>query len=380
MNTAYPDRIAQVRELSGLSKTELASRLGVSVAAVSQWENGSKHPSMDNLLAIASATQVQFQLLFTPVPHEVATRGPVTFRAREAAKTNRLRKQSQRFAEMAAEAFIWLEGLVSFPTAALPEISADADAERAATECRRAWGLGDRPIAKLGELLESKGIRLCAAAFGNIQMDAFSCIISGRAFMFLGNYAKDRARCRFDAAHELGHLVRHQHYSDDELEASEKAVENEANCFASSFLLPADTFSKDVSDTSLEGFKRMKPKWGVSVAAMVRRAHELELITDATYDRHVRQIGALGWRRAKGEPLDDLVPPVTRQLCKKSLELLEQGNGLKPWEIPSSLPLPVSVLQSVFDTDLRESVPEELNNLIRLADFLPASSRPASAA
>jgi len=380
MNTAYAERIAQVRELTGFSKTDLAEKLNVSVAAVSQWENGSKHPSMENLLALSRATHVNFQLLFTEVPRELLNRGPITFRARVAAKTNRLRKQAQRFAEMAAETFIWLERWVSFPILSLPEISLDASSERAAKECRREWGLGDRPISKLGELFESKGIRLCTASFGDVSMDAFSCVIGGRAFVFLGNQSKDRARCRFDAAHELGHLLRHQHLSDEDLEASEKEIENEANDFASCFLLPAETFSRDISDTSLEGFKRLKPKWGVSVAAMVRRAHSLELISDATYERHVRQMGALGWRRSKGEPMDDLVPPVTRILGKRSLELLQSGNQVKPWEITEALPLPVTILQSVFDTDLQKVVPEELNNIIMLSDFLPIGDRPNAAA
>lgn len=380
MNTAYPERIAQVRELAGFSKTDLAEKLNVSVAAVSQWENGAKHPSMENLLALSVATNVQFQLLFTEIPRELLSRGPITFRARAAAKTNRLRKQAQRFAEMAAETFIWLERWVSFPLLSLPEISLDASPESAAKECRRAWGLGDRPISKLGELFESKGIRLCAASFGDVSMDAFSCVIGGRAFAFLGNQSKDRARCRFDAAHELGHLLRHQHLSDEDLAASEKCVEIEAHDFASCFLLPADTFSKDILDTSLEGFKRLKPKWGVSVAAMVRRAHSLGLISDATYDRHFRQMGALGWRRAKGEPMDDMVPPVNRILGKRSLELLQNGNQVKPWEITEALPLPVTILQSVFDADLEKAVPEELNNVIMLSDFLPAKSRPNAAA
>jgi len=379
MITALPERITQARELAGQTKTELAERLDVSVAAVSQWEDGSKNPTAENLVAIGRALDVPVALLLKPIPGEVSRRGPISFRARSAAKTRLLRRQAQRLAEMVAEAFIWLEQWVSFPNAPLPEIAADSSPEDAATACRRAWGLGDRPIAKLGELLESKGVRLCSAGFGDTRFDAYSCVVSGRAFAFLGDEKEDRARSRFDAGHEVGHLLLHRHYSDDELEAAGQEAEKQANAFASAFLMPAETFARDVVDPSLEGFKRLKPKWGVSIQAMVRRARDLGLITEDTYERHFRNIGAAGWRRAKGEPLDEVVPPTNRSLGRKSLELLSGSDRIKPWEIPGELPLPDRVLQSVFGADLRAMVPEELNNVIVLKSFGQPEQAPDTA-
>ncbi|HOC55383.1 MAG TPA: XRE family transcriptional regulator [Verrucomicrobiota bacterium] len=368
-STALPERITQARELAGQTKTELAEKLGVSVAAVSQWEDGSKTPTAENLVAIGRVLDVPVALLLKPIPEQVARRGPISFRARSVAKTRLLRRQAQRLAEMVAEAFIWLEQWVSFPNAPLPEIAPGSSPEDAATACRRAWGLGDRPIAKLGELLESKGVRLCSASFGDVRFDAYSCVVSGRPFAFLGDEKQDRARSRFDAGHEVGHLLLHRHYSDDELEAAGQEAEGQANAFASAFLMPAATFSRDVVDPSLEGFKRLKPKWGVSIQAMVRRARDLGLITEETYERHFRNIGAAGWRRAKGEPLDEVVPPTNRSLGRKSLELLSGSNRIRPWEIPEELPLPDRVLESVFGANLRAMVPEELNNVIVLKSF-----------
>lgn len=364
-----PERISQARELSGLNKTELAEQLGVSIAAVTQWESGVKHPTSENLFALAKCVGVSMALLSLPFPAQMSRRGPVTFRALSAAKTLRLRRQALRFAEMVSEAFMWLEQWVAFPANTLPEIPADTSPEEAAQRCRRILGLGDRPIAKLGELLESKGVRLCAASFGLVSMDAYSCMVGGRPFVLLGADKQDRARTRFDAAHELAHLLLHQHLTDDELDAMGKVAESAADSFASAFLLPADTFSRDVVDPSLEGFKRLKPKWGVSIQAMVRRARDLELITQETYERHCRTMSVYGWRRPKGEPLDNAVPITNRSLGRKSLELLTASDRVKPWEIIEALPLPAAVLQSVFDTDLRQLLPVELDNVIVLADF-----------
>jgi hypothetical protein len=158
-----------------------------------------------------------------------------------------------------------------------------------------------------------------------------------------------------------------QHYSDDEMEASKDVVEREADAFSSAFLLPAETFSRDVVDTRLEGFKMLKPKWGVSIQAMVRRARNLKLITQETYERHYRNMSAAGWRRAQCEPLDELVPEVNRSLGKRSLELLTTAGKIKPWDIPADLPLPDRVFQSVFDTDLNALVPDELNKVVVLS-------------
>ena len=350
MNLPLPERISQARELAGLSKTELAEQVGVSLAAVSQWEDGRKNPSIENAAAISRVLMVPFQLLTKPIPDGLARRGPITFRALSASKTALRHRQAHRLAETVAELYNWLERWVSFPPSNLPKVSLH-DPELAAMECRKAWGLEDRPIIKLGELLESNGIRLCSAEFGDVRFDAYSCIINGKPFAFIGTEKSDRARERFSVAHELGHLLLHQHYSDEELIEKAEETEKEAHLFAGAFLLPAATFSKDVIDTSIDGFKRLKPKWGVSIQAMVQRAKVLELISEETYKRHCRNISARGWRSARAEPLDDTVPFVNKTLGKSSLDLLKSNGVVKAWDIQSELYLPTNVLKSVFGSD-----------------------------
>jgi len=232
MNIPCPDRITQARELAGLSKTDLAQRLDVSPAAVAQWESGVKHPTADNVAALARALDVPMPLLMRPRPPQLTHKGPVTFRAWSSANTRRANRKAEQVADLVAEIYLWLEERVSFPAASLPEVDHQADVEQAAHEARRAWGLGDRPLLKLGELLESKGIVLANASFGDNRFDAFSCITNGRPFVFLGDEKMDRARSRFDASHELGHLVMHQHLSQPDLRQSDilSKVEKEADC------------------------------------------------------------------------------------------------------------------------------------------------------
>lgn len=364
---ASPERIAQLREFVGFSKTDLAREIGVTVAAVSQWEDGSKKPTTANLVSIAEALRVDVRLLMKPVPPVVLTRrSPTIFRAKSEAKTAQMNRRATRFAEMVSEVFMLLEQWVGLPDVDIPQVNS-ASIERAALSCRKAWGLGNLPITKLGELFESKGIRLCTVGLGE-SCDAFSCMIDGRPFVFMGSEKQDRARARFDVAHELGHLLLHRHMSADDIRKQSTEIESQANQFAAAFLMPSDTFSKDLVDTSLLGFKRLKPKWGVSIQAMVYRARTLELISEDVFNRHFRNISARGWRKAKSEPLDEIVPSVTRSLGKSSLALLEESNVVNIWEILLDLPLPNAVFESVFDMDIQFT---NRSNVVLAKDIMP---------
>ena len=54
----------------------------------------------------------------------------------------------------------------------------------------------------------------------------------------------------------------------------EREMEQEANNFASAFLLPKESFIRDVSmfPIDLDHYVFMKKKWHVSVGVMIRRA------------------------------------------------------------------------------------------------------------
>ena len=79
-----------------------------------------------------------------------------------------------------------------------------------------------------------------------------------------------------NAAHELGHLVMHQ-----QVAASAAALEDDAKRFASAFLLPADSMRQMiVAPVTLDTFVNLKLSWGVSIQAMIVRAHSpLDSIT-----------------------------------------------------------------------------------------------------
>ncbi len=354
-----PARLTQARELVGQSKTEVAAALKVSGAAITQWESGVKRPTHENLAALSQHLGAPLPLFFRDLPPAMHLRGPLSFRAWQSAGTRQANRKATRLAELTAEIFDWLDERVTLPTPVLPPllgeqgrgVDANVDVEAAAKATRQTWGLGERPLLKLGELLESRGVFLNPATFGDERFDAFSCVLGGRPFIFLGNEKQDRARSRFDAAHELGHLVLHRHLDAEKLRepAAHALAEAAASRFASAFLLPAATFAPDVRETSLNGFLNLKPKWAVSVQSMVVRARELGLISPERCGELFKQMGWRRWRQAQGEPLDDQLPAIAGSFAPKSLRLLVQAGHVQAWEVPELLGLPLPVIKAVLE-------------------------------
>ncbi|MGO8957896.1 MAG: ImmA/IrrE family metallo-endopeptidase [Streptosporangiaceae bacterium] len=75
------------------------------------------------------------------------------------------------------------------------------------------------------------------------DVDAFSLPFHDRPVIVLGADKNDRARSRFDGAHELGHLVVHG----DQVWGV-KEVERQAHAFAAAFLMPAEDIRDELPD------------------------------------------------------------------------------------------------------------------------------------
>jgi Zn-dependent peptidase ImmA (M78 family) len=127
-------------------------------------------------------------------------------------------------------------------------------------------------------LLEAKGVRVFALAENTKAVDAFSLWRRDQPYVFL-NTMKTAERSRFDAAHELCHLIRHRHGG-----PRGRKAEEEADRFASSFLMPsADVKAIAPRVSTLNQIIELKRRWGVSMLAMIYRLHKLGSITDWQY-------------------------------------------------------------------------------------------------
>jgi Zn-dependent peptidase ImmA (M78 family) len=165
---------------------------------------------------------------------------------------------------------------------------ADCAAEEAAELVRARWGLGHTPIPNVLHLLEAHGVRVFSLSRDCPEVDAFSFWDRRIPFTLLST-TKTAERGRFEAAHELGHLVLHG----EEMPHGPQA-EAEAHRFAAAFLMPrADVLAHAPQGATTNWILQAKRRWKVAAMALAHRLHELGLTTDWQYRTHCVELGRL---------------------------------------------------------------------------------------
>lgn len=63
MNTAFSERLKELRKERGLGQIALAAALGVGKSSISLWERGESEPTLSNLVAVAQYFDVTLDWL-----------------------------------------------------------------------------------------------------------------------------------------------------------------------------------------------------------------------------------------------------------------------------------------------------------------------------
>lgn len=289
-----PDRLTVAREMAGLEIKEVAERIQTSPSAVTQFEKGKAKPKPETLIRLALALGVPPEF-FAAEPLPALPIDACHFRSLRSASVKE-RRRLIAHGRVIRRIVDYLRDFVSFPAEQLsslcPQDTSPADVEDLALAVRDAWHLGQGPISNMVSLLEAKGIVPVEVPGHSAKLDAFSVWVEDLPVVFLTPEKDSGSRRRFDAAHELGHLLMHRGRAAGDVEA-----EREAHAFASAFLLPRAPFlSECPRRLDWARLRQMKKRWGVSLAALVRRAFELGLYTEATYRRAYSILNQRGWR------------------------------------------------------------------------------------
>jgi Zn-dependent peptidase ImmA (M78 family)/transcriptional regulator with XRE-family HTH domain len=334
-----PARLQQARELRGWTQTALAQQVAVHPSAIAQLETGRIQPSPPVLDAISRVTGFP-PTFFTRPSGPPLPLGSLRFRAR-AAMTARQRRQAWGYAQTLYELMASMAAQTEYPVPRLPRLACDPVAAAAVT--RQALGLPpDRPIGPLIRTLERGGVWVLAIPVPLPRRDACSAWAGGDGFTPVIVVAATAAgdRRRFSVAHEVGHLVLHQipHGSPHELE-------RQADAFAEAFLLPEAAMREAlVPPITLTTLADLKARWGVSLQALIRRAHTLDLITPSQYRSLSAQLGARGWRTQ--EPI---AVPVERPRALRQLAELLYGRPLETPRLAHELSLDPAFVQELLE-------------------------------
>jgi Zn-dependent peptidase ImmA (M78 family)/DNA-binding XRE family transcriptional regulator len=329
-----PTRLATARKRRGWTLTKLAQETGLSRASLSCYENQHQDPSPQTLTTLATALGVKQTFLIGDDLDEIPVEA-VSFRAlsKMTARTRDRGLSSGRIAILINE---WLEERFTLPTPDLPTLTG-RDPELAAQEVRARWGLGEQAVGNLVHLLEAHGVRVFSLTDDTKDLDAYCLNWHGQPFVFLSR-EKSGERHRFNAAHELGHLILH---GEDKVPNGPEA-EAEANHFAAAFLMPkAGVLAQGLHNAHVQRILQAKKRWNVAAMALAHRANELGLMTEWAYRSVCVDLSRMGYRR--GEP--NGIPHESSQLLTKAMQQL-RSHGLGPQGIATDLGLNTAEVQA----------------------------------
>lgn len=311
-------RLRQARLAAALSLEELASGLHrpVTKQALSKYEKGQTEPTASMIMDLARVLRVRPSFLLSEPEVSVSWVG---FR-----KHSRLTERDQE--AMTAIATKRLEGELRIRSLfrvgldhSLPRgvtVQDGVSAEDAASKVREKWGLGTLPVTgTIGTIEDHGGIVLSWKE--RRGFDGLSGWTDEGSPVIVINASGTSDRRRFDAAHELGHLVMAPKTEPDQYEPL-------AHRFAAAFLVPRDEALRELGERrrslSIQELGLLKERWGFSMQAWVRRALDLGVIDSAEYKRLNIEFRSRGWHRNEPYSYEGIEEPVLlRRLIWRAL-------------------------------------------------------------
>ena len=332
MPNLTPSRLALARKRRGLTLVQLATAVGLSVRSLSAYENGHQEPGPDTRQRLAAALDVPAAFLTAGDVDEIPV-GAISFRAASklTAGQRDTARSAGRIALMLAD---WIEHRFELPAPDVPSLPS-LDPETAAEVVRARWGLGVAPLGNLIRLLEAHGVRVFSLAADCAAVDAFSFVWHQRPYVLL-NTSKTGERGRFDAAHELGHLVLH---SEHRIPQGPDA-EQEANRFAAAFLMPrAAVLASGLAGAGIDRILTTKQTWRVAAMALTHRLHELDLITEWGHRTACVDLSRRGYRTSEPGGIARETSPLLDTVFRTL-----RAEGITPADIARDLHITVAEL------------------------------------
>jgi Zn-dependent peptidase ImmA (M78 family)/DNA-binding XRE family transcriptional regulator len=335
------------RTYLGYSQKEFSEKIGVSQAVVSNIEKNNK-PLTDDL--VAKLDDFSFTFFAQKMSQPLLK---VHYRASSTVAKKLTDLFESRLQIISNNITTFLE-TVDIPENRIPQKDLEdfeLDAEYLANEVRQYFNLGNRPIENLVNLLEKNGVVVYFFDYDfissqNKNFDGVSFYVKGVPVILINDKIQN-ARKIFTLAHELGHLIMHNH--NDFFISKDRDIEKEANVFASEFIAPKNALRGEFSRLTLEKLFDLKAIWKLSIAALLYKAKEMTLSEDQ-YRRWITRLAAY----RKHEPNDiDIQKP---QMLKKVFSLCEADLGGKQHFL-EELGLSEKIFKEIYSTLLEKDKP-----------------------
>jgi len=347
-------RLKEAREARGLSGVDLADMLGVKPQTIYVYQSGDATPSPRIMQTLSD--RLGFPVAYFMRHSLPKDQAGIFWRANNSATRVAQGRAEVRLTWL-KELMLYFREFFDFPASNIPfptlpknfRLLTSDHIESAAAACRQHWNLGNGPIPDVIGELEANGVIVSMIKVGVDNLDAFSqwSSLDNTPYVVLAEDKSSAARARFDAAHELGHLILHHHLDRRRLNNSKdwKLIEDQAHRFSSAFLMPAASFSKEMWAPTLDTFIALKQRWRVSAAAMIMRCKYLGLLNEEQERRLWINRNRRGWQKA--EPLDDKIDRESPSLVPKSIAMQVDAKVRRKEQILLDSCLPAADLEEI---------------------------------
>ncbi|MFD2585912.1 XRE family transcriptional regulator [Croceitalea marina] len=300
MNINYRQLIF-AREYRGLTQTELACKIdGLSQSNLSKFEKG---------VETLSEELIEKIILFLDFP-----KGFFSKRISTVIENAHYRKRSGITKKLKTE-FEYSTKLVGYIVDSMAEsiqwpefklktfdLEEGFSPEYAAQHTRKMLNLkADEPVRNIFHLLEQSGI-LIVEISADMKFDAVTIQTDEGYPVIILNKHYPNDRKRYNLGHELGHLIMHVigNIAIPESRNNTKQKESEANRFAAEFLMPSESIRNSLKGLRLSYLAELKRYWLTSMSSIIRRAKDLDCITEDRYKYLNMEFSRRGFRKNEG--------------------------------------------------------------------------------
>ncbi|MDE0495918.1 MAG: XRE family transcriptional regulator [Acidimicrobiaceae bacterium] len=266
-------RIAEARELAGMTQAELATMSDLGRTVIAKIEAGTRKVGAVELVRLAEALRRPVDWFFVESPPAVVSR-------RSDSNIRGLSALLDARVDWIARDIAYLHQLDELPKHerfVLPPPESVDGAAAAAGELRRHLNLPDGPLHHLQALAERLGLFAFSLDIGADGGDAAYVAVEDAGVAVI-NGKMDPGRRRFNLAHELGHHVFQDAYAPEIGLSPQDDTERLINAFAIHLLLPlgdarslVEEFAPDVRLAAVAAGVRFRLSW-TAVCAQVRNA------------------------------------------------------------------------------------------------------------
>lgn len=315
LDNVNPHMLILARESRGISQSDLAQEIGISQGKLSKAEKGEQGLPEEAFEKLCLKLEYPNKFFYQKTPT-----APVShyYYRKRVVIPQKVMMQIEATVKIFRQNIDSLSEAIELPEFKFKTFSPeDNSPEEIARKTRYLLNAERGPIPSMISLLENNGILVVKTDLFNEKIDGLSTVSEkGNHIIFL-NERMPNDRQRFSLAHELGHILMHF-----DIPTISENVEEEADRFASEFLMPKDEIINSLRNLNFPKLGELKRYWKVSMKALVYRAKRLNVLDEYQYRNYQISFSKKGMSKSEPIPLPEEKTYILNEIVKLHLNQL----------------------------------------------------------